>query len=145
MIYERDDGSLPYLTFRKSLDLTSAIVLDASIEEILAKQGNNVCKSSWGKALGKGLYEFRIRKPINAIYNHAQITPPISPSSNDPVLLRVFFSVEGQRIVLLIGGYDKGSDPTAKRQSGEIKQARKLLVEHKSRSRQKRTKRSLDQ
>jgi hypothetical protein len=33
----------------------------------------------------------------------------------------VFFAVEGARIVLLLSGYDKGANPSEKRQGREIK------------------------
>jgi hypothetical protein len=40
----------------------------------------------------------------------------------------------GDRIVLLLGGYDKGADPSAKRQHQEIATARKRLAHFKRRS-----------
>ncbi|MGP5124810.1 hypothetical protein ACTXJU_18305, partial [Glutamicibacter ardleyensis] len=43
------------------------------------------------------------------------------------VLLRIFCTFRGNRIVLLFQGYDKGKDPSSKRQEREIKQARKHL------------------
>jgi hypothetical protein len=46
----------------------------------------------------------------------------------------VFFAVCGAKIVLLLGGYDKGADPSDRRQQREIRLARRLLAEHKQRS-----------
>jgi hypothetical protein len=43
------------------------------------------------------------------------------------VLLRAFCHAHGDKVVLLLGGYDKGRDPSAKRQQREIATARKLL------------------
>ena len=47
--------------------------------------------------------------------------------SDRRVLLRVFCTFHGDRVVLLLGGYDKGRDPSDKRQQKEIARARKLL------------------
>jgi len=48
-------------------------------------------------------------------------------------LLRVFCHAYGNRIILLLGGYDKGSDPSAKRQNEEIRVARQRLAEFRRR------------
>lgn len=50
-----------------------------------------------------------------------------STPSNRTVLLRVFCTFHGRRIVLLLGGYDKQKDASAKRQHKEINAARKEL------------------
>jgi hypothetical protein len=42
------------------------------------------------------------------------------------VLLRVFCTFYGDRIVLLYHGYNKKADPSEKRQNREIAKARKL-------------------
>jgi hypothetical protein len=47
-------------------------------------------------------------------------------------LLRVFFTVEGQKILLLISGYDKGKDPSRRKQQKMIETPRRLLKKHKS-------------
>jgi hypothetical protein len=51
----------------------------------------------------------------------SRVRPP------QPILLRVFVHFHGSRIVLLLGGYDKGRDPSDKGQEREIKRARKAL------------------
>ena len=51
------------------------------------------------------------------------------------VLLRVFVHFHGDRVVLLLAGYDKGDDPKERRQQREINDARKLLAEFKERQR----------
>ena len=51
------------------------------------------------------------------------------------VLLRVFCHAYGAKVVLLLGGYNKGSDPSQKRQRGEILTARKRLREWRERRR----------
>lgn len=54
------------------------------------------------------------------------------------VLLRVFVHFYGSRVVLLLGGYDKGIDPKARRQQREIAQARRLLTQFKEGQRRRR-------
>jgi len=61
--------------------------------------------------LGGGLFEFRLR--------------------DSELLLRVFCHAYGDRIVLLLHGYDKGVDPSDKRQAREIAEARHGLARWK--------------
>ncbi len=133
-IHDRADGSIPYETFRASLDPYTRASLDISVQYVLAKQGHNVCASpKFGRNLKRGLYEFKIGKPLDTICNELGIPVPTQFSDGKPVLLRVFFAVEGARIVLLLGGYDKKKDDSENRQNKEIGVARALLAEHKER------------
>ena len=98
--------------------------------------GIDICQSEWGKSLGHGLYEFRIRKSLRTILN--EFTPSSLPTLEDlpenrKVLLRVFCTFHGTRIVLLLGGYNKKKDPSERRQAKEITAARKALKEWRSR------------
>lgn len=54
------------------------------------------------------------------------------PAGTDSILLRLFVHFHGQRIVLLLGGYDKGADSTDRRQQREIATARKALTAWKA-------------
>jgi len=51
-------------------------------------------------------------------------------SSMASALLRVFCHATGDRVILLLGGYDKGKDPARRRQDHEIEVARRRLAEH---------------
>lgn len=53
--------------FVKSLTSYEQAVLFASIETVLARHGIDVCASEWGKTLGGGLYEFRVRASLSSI------------------------------------------------------------------------------
>lgn len=108
---------------------------DALVEAlrlILAVRGQDVCKTEWGKPLGQGLYEFRVRHAAAEI---AAMFGGVSPGAKagEKVLLRVFFHTYGRRIVLLLGGYDKGKDPSTRRQDRAILIARKHLARFKIR------------
>ncbi len=136
-VYEALDGTRPFEAFLAGLDPYRREVLVIALRTVLAHQGHNVCSSEWGKALRQGLYEFRVRRSLSALCHAAGIEVPAGFQTDQKVLLRVFFAVEGQRIVLLLGGYDKGADPSEKRQEREIAAARKLLAEHKDTERRR--------
>ena len=97
-VHDRPDGSVPYEIFRQSLDESTRITLDHAVDYILLAQGHNVCQSRWEKALKKGLFEFRIALSISAICKSANIQAPAGAQVDRKLLLRVFFSVEGEKI-----------------------------------------------
>ena len=115
--------------FVESLPEYEQAVLFAAIDHVLAIAGIDICESEWGKALGDGLYEFRVRKSLNAILNAAGVDKvEDTTSGNDQqVLLRVFCTFHGAKIVLLFHGYNKKKDPSERRQNKEIARARKAL------------------
>jgi hypothetical protein len=110
--------------------------LSVAFEQVLRVRGLQVCGSEWGKQLGAGLFEFRVRHTAGEVASMFGDRRD-SGSSKDKVLLRVFCHAYGNRIVLLLSGYDKGADPAERRQNREIKRARKLLRDFQARSRGK--------
>lgn len=106
--FEDRGGRKPCLDWLKELDTPKKRVIGTALREILQEQGSNVCASPYGKQLGGGLFEFRLRE--------------------DDLLFRVFCHAFGDQIVLLLSGYDKGEDPSKKRQNHEIAEARKRLT-----------------
>ena len=102
------------------------------MENALQPYGIDICQGEWGKALGKGLYEFRIRRSLNTIlneYGQPNDKQRLATFPDHQVLLRVFCTFHGSKIVLLLGGYDKGKDPSPKRQQKEIQRAQKQLTQ----------------
>ncbi|HEV3000721.1 MAG TPA: hypothetical protein VGW75_08280 [Solirubrobacteraceae bacterium] len=136
--FEDDEGRQPARTFIERLTPDKRAALIAAIELILAVRGPDVCKSEFGKALGHGLFEFRVRHDEATITRRAGVEPSAKSGRSD-VLLRMFFCVYGERVVLLLGGYDKGADPAARRQSREIEAARKRLRSFKLRQERRAT------
>lgn len=110
-------------------------VLVAAIDHILVRRGIDLVGTEWCKSLGNGLYEFRVRQSLRAVYSIAGVEPDATfisvPNPDETVQLRVFCTFHGDRIVLLLSGYDKGKDPSRNKQNREIKAARKLLKEWK--------------
>lgn len=101
--------------------------LATAIEEILEKDGIALASTPWLKALGEGLHEFRVRHDaatIKALYTDSGASEPSKPAK---ILLRLFVHFHGQKVILLLHGYDKGSDDSPRRQNKEIEEARKRL------------------
>lgn len=108
--YEDADGGQPVRDWLRN-DLTAAErrTVGAAMLAILQRQGVGVCGTSFGRQLGQGLFEFRLREP--------------------PLVARIFCHAYGNRLILLLAAYDKGRDPSARRQEREIGLARKRLTE----------------
>lgn len=137
--FEADDGSIPYERFVDELSDFKFAALEAAIEHVLAVRGLDLVRSEWLKALGDGLHEFRVRHDADEIAQMFGAGAPAEGGRPEAVLLRVFVHFYGSRVVLLLGGYDKGRDPNQRRQQREIKDARRLLTQF--RERQRRSKR----
>lgn len=63
---------------------------------------------------------------------------PEAEGKPEKVLLRLFVHFYGDKVILLLGGYDKGEDPKGWRQQREISQARRLLTQFKECQRRER-------
>ena len=78
-------------------------------------------------ALGDALYEFRLRHDaatIEALYNDSGAS---SVATSKRIMLRLFVHFHGQKVILVLHGYDKGRDDSPRRQNKEIQEARKRL------------------
>jgi hypothetical protein len=114
-----------FARFYRSLPEYEQAVLTAAIEHVLKVYGIEICTGEWGRPLGRGLYEFRVRRSLHAILSSAGGEPSALPGADRRVLLRVFCAFHG-RVVVLHHGYDKNRDPSPKRQQKEIAKARRL-------------------
>lgn len=119
--------------FLFSLPEYEQAVLTAAIEHVLQVHGIDICAGEWGKPLGEGLFEFRVRRSLAAILDSAGIGPSqIDQTGADrQVLLRLFCTFHGDKIVLLYSGYNKKKDPSKRCQEREIKKARKAHAQWK--------------
>ena len=86
--------------------------------------GPDVCKTTFGKNLGGGLYEFRLKED--------QLSTNEGPRD---VLYRIFFTAHGDQLILLLHAYDKGERPQASYQERMIQTARQRLRDLRARSR----------
>ena len=74
-----------------------------------------VCGTAFGRQRGGGLFEFRLRERN--------------------LLLRAFCHAYGDKVILVLAGYDKSEDPSPKRQQKEIELARRRLTDWQQRQR----------
>jgi putative component of toxin-antitoxin plasmid stabilization module len=127
--YADEQGREPCREWADGLSPIKKAAFTAGVEVVLAKLGTNVAATEFGKALGGGLYELRIRQTAAQIRQRVAGLPPDDFGDYPPeaILLRVFFCTAGHKIILLMSGYDKAEEPGPRRQNREIGNARKLM------------------
>jgi len=131
--YEDEHGESPVVRWlREDLSPTQRRAIGVAMTEILQAEGIGVCRTGHGKQLGDGLFEFRLRHDAAEILRSVGKDPRPEPG-DERILLRVFCHAHGDRIVLLLGGYDKGADPTRRRQQREIAEAHRRLADFRRR------------
>jgi hypothetical protein len=119
--YEDEDGDSPVLRWlREELTPAKRRALGYAMNVVLQSLGVEVCGTEFGRQLGSGLFEFRLRRDLREL-------APVGDSEAGRVLFRVFCHAHGNRLILLVGGYDKGAHPSARHQNAEIELARSRL------------------
>jgi hypothetical protein len=98
------------------------------MREVLEEEGINVCGTEFGKQLGGGLFEFRVRGQLSEYVDGA---PP--DAAEEKILIRVFCHAHGDKLVLLLAGYDKLANPSKVHQNDQIMAARQRLTAWKLR------------
>jgi hypothetical protein len=114
-----------------------------AMSEVLEHLGVGVCGTEFGKQLGGGLFEFRLRRNLRAIAAQPrgqQAQERTRAGAPEKVLLRVFCHAHSEKLILLLAGYDKARDPSSKRQETEIQLARKRLEDWRRRRTSRRQK-----
>ena len=137
-MFEADDGTVPYQRFIGKLSDFEFAALDAAMTRVLAVRGLDLARTEWLKALGQGLHEFRVRHDAEEIAQMFGSEVSSGAGAPEAVLLRVFVHFHGAKVILLIGGYDKGGDPSERRQQREIQEARRLLTQYQERQKRAR-------
>jgi len=135
--YEDESGDRPvHRWLTRELSVRQRRALGVAMFEYLQLYGAGVCSTEFGKALGDGLYEFRLRHDLPELVRRSgsEYRPALDEGPPQRMLLRIFFAVYGDRVVLLLGGYDKAKSPGTKRQQTEIEAARARLREWKQRN-----------
>lgn len=131
----------PFTAFADSLDDFTFVALDAALRTVLAVRGLDLVRTEWLKPLGEGLHEFRVRHDAAEIAqmfggdDADEAANAMSPPR--PILLRVFVHFHGDRVILLLSGYDKGKEPSERRQQRDIAQARKHVTAWKEQQKRK--------
>jgi putative component of toxin-antitoxin plasmid stabilization module len=132
--YADENGREPCREWAERLSTQKRAALMAAIRLVLASRGLGVVKTEYGKALGEGLYEFRIRWTAAEI-SHKLSGLPAGDVGGAPeeILLRIFFCTAGRKVILLLGGYDKARHSSDRWQQREIAEARGCLKAHRER------------
>jgi len=133
--FYEENGREPVLDFLRGLDEAKEQAIAAALRNVLAHEGIGVCASSWGKWVrgAPGIFEFRVRHDAATILRQRGLPVPKELEHGGEILLRVFCHAYGKKIVLLLAGYDKGKEPSIRRQNTEIKRAKQRLRSWKSR------------
>jgi len=130
--YEDNHGREPALAFMRSLPQSKKAAIGVALHEFLGKFGPDVVQTDFGKALGDGLYEFRLDQNAEQVLRKAGKSP--KPEEDDTkILLRVFFHAHGNKLILLLSGYDKAEHTSRSYQNAQIEQARTYLKDWKTR------------
>jgi putative component of toxin-antitoxin plasmid stabilization module len=135
--YEDEDGTEPALAFMRSLSPLKKRAMGVAINEVLQYEGPAVAEGNMGDNLGGGLYEFRLDQNAEQILRRKGKVPKPEPEKGK-ILLRLFFHPHGNKLLLLLCGYDKGERSSRSHQQEEIQAARTLLARWKERARSKR-------
>jgi hypothetical protein len=120
---------------RGDLDKSKARALGVAMFHILQQEGIAVCSTEYGKPISKGLFEFRLRHSAQEVLHNLGLLPTDEPraKAEEDVLLRVYCHAYGDKIILLLAGYDKGEAPSKQRELREIRLAEARLKDFEDR------------
>lgn len=133
--YEDASGRAPVRDWLDDLPENKRAAAVAGLRHVLGRLGLEVCRTEYGKQLGKGLAEFRLRHSEDVILGKFAGERPSRRRGKEKILLRVFFHAHGDKLILLLAAYDKGRYPSPRRQEKEIAAARARLREWRGQSR----------
>ena len=126
--YEDENGDMPVLRWiREELTPQKRRALGTAMNEILQHLGPNIVAGNFGDTLGGGLFEFRLDQDVHQILARVGKKAKTKDTRGGKILSRVFCHAHGNKIILLLGAYDKGKSLSASRQQSEIARARKRL------------------
>jgi hypothetical protein len=130
--YEDDAGRRPVELWMDSLTVAEFAALRAAIVRVLVVRGIELGSTQWLKALGEGLFEFRVRHDAATIEALYEATSYAEQPTQRKILLRLFVHFHGDKVILLLHGYDKGGDDSPRKQNKEIQEARRRLAHWKA-------------
>lgn len=130
--FEAANGSTPIETWLKSLNQAEYAAFRAAVDYVLEPEGISLSGTHWMKPLGDGLWEFRIRHLAADIKAKYASIGKNGPQPPEKILLRVFVHFYGNKVILLLHGYDKGANNSPTQQQKEILAARRRLTAWKA-------------
>lgn len=126
--YEDVTGRRPVELWMDSLTVAEFAALRSGIVRFLEVHGIALGSTPWLKALGDGLHEFRVRHDAATIEGLAGQALVAELPTQKRILLRLFVHFHGDRVILLLHGYDKGANDSPRQQNKEIQEAKKRLT-----------------
>ncbi len=127
--YEDSAGRRPVEKWLDSLSDVKREAAIAAIQIVLMKHGLSLIGTKWLKALGGGVFEFRIRHSAVQIKQMYELGGYEGRNFKLDLLLRIFVTFHENQIVLLLGAYDKGGQDSANYQQKQIQISRKRFKE----------------
>ena len=129
--YVTASGASPVLEWLRKLPDPKRAALLAFVDFALVPMGKDIGQSGYVKALGQALFELRVdhdAAELSQVFSaDLSSRSELASLTAEGILLRVFCTFYGDRVVLLLSGLDKGADPKA--QPRAIRAARKLLAD----------------
>ena len=131
--YEDAQGRKPVEKWIDGLSDQKAEAVLVALQEVLAVNGITLTSGAWLKSLGKGIYEFRIRHNASEIQAMYKVANKGLMGGAEAILLRAFVAFEREKLIVLLGAYDKGKNDKLGFQQAQIEIARKRLRDWKRR------------
>jgi len=110
------------------------------LDGLLQQSGPLLCvlRPQYASSLGGGLFEFRFQDLTeNLLRQLGKKARRKLLEAQQKALFRVFFHPYGDRVLLLLGGYDKAKHSSPTYQNAQIQIARKRLADWQARHRQR--------
>lgn len=101
--------------------------------------GPAIVRTDFGKNLGGGIIELRIRQSEEQLLKRVGRVPRAShpEDEGEDILLRIFFHPHGQKRALVLHGYDKGKSPSKRHQQRQSAITEKRLALFKQREKER--------
>jgi len=129
LFYEDAQGRRPVEKWIDGLSDQKSEAVIVAFQEVLAVNGINLASGAWMKSVGGGLYEFRMRHSASEIQAMYEAVNRRLEGGAEAVLLRIFVAFAGEKVIVLLGAYDKGKNSKQGFQQRQIEIARKRLRE----------------
>jgi phage-related protein len=129
VFYEDAQGRRPVEKWIDGLSDQKSEAVIVALQEVLAVNGINLASAAWMKSVGGGLYEFRMRHSASEIQAMYKTVNRHLEGGAEAVLLRIFVAFAGEKVIVLLGAYDKGKNSKQGFQQRQIEIARKRLRE----------------
>ena len=134
--YQDTGGDAPVERWLQELSAIERYALGSAMDGLLQQIGPELAmlRPQYCSSLAGGLYEFRLEDVSEELLRQLG-KKPRAALLRAPIkaLFRVFFHPHGNRLLLLLGAYDKAKHPSTTYQGKQIKLARKRLAQWQAR------------